>query len=115
MKLKYPSHLVADLVHDGRADILSETEFTAVQMKLVGPYAKDAQAALAIMDRFQLIPVTAEKRMTLSVALRTHLDAIDSQCVRLVVMDGRLSLWSERVWRQNRSSRMEVTAQLLGR
>ncbi|MDH7972519.1 hypothetical protein QH494_10025 [Sphingomonas sp. AR_OL41] len=111
--LKGVVRLVADLVEDGRASLTTEREFEAARDALSLAAEKNPAVALAALDRFQVVPVTAEGRLVLSVALRAHLDALDHQVVRLVVENGRLSLWSERAWRSSRTGRMELIARTL--
>jgi DNA-binding transcriptional regulator/RsmH inhibitor MraZ len=111
--LKGAGRLVADLVEDGRALLLKEDGFRGTQNALSEAAGGNSAIALAALDRFQMVPVTAEGRLVLSVALRAHLDALTNPVIRLVVSDGRLTLWSERQWRLGRADRMKLTAVIL--
>lgn len=113
--LKGGGRLVADLVEDGRARMMQEVEFDGFRDALSEAAIADPEVALATLDRFQLVPVTAEARLVLSVALRAHLDALVDPVIRLVVADGRLTLWSERQWRYGREDRMKLIEGVVAR
>lgn len=113
LDLEVPGRLVADLIDDGYATLFNEAEFEATRERLSRAAATNAQVALATLDRFQLVPVTGEARLVLSLALRAHLHAIDNSVVRLVVQERRLTLWSERAWRARRASRLALISDLV--
>lgn len=69
--------------------------------------------ALIAMDRYLRLTLDPDGRMSLPVNLAHHLDAIAHDAVRLVIDAGRLLLWSERVWQDDRSSRLESVAEKL--
>lgn len=108
-----PGRLVADLAQEGRASLRSERDFETELENLSRAVNDNPQLALAALDRFQFVPVTAEARLVLSVGLRAHLDAIEHPVIRLVVADGQLTLWSELVWRSTRVARMELAERFL--
>ncbi len=72
-----------------------------------------AGLALIAMDRYLRLTLDPDGRMSLPVNLAHHLDAIAHDAVRLVIDAGRLLLWSERVWQDDRSSRLESVAEKL--
>ena len=113
LKLQCPGRLVADMESEGRATLISEDEFATIHDVLANTAENNAQVAIAALDRFQTVPVTAEGRLVLSLALRVHLNAVHESIVRLVVEDGRLTLWSEESWRLERRNRMAQTRAVL--
>lgn len=72
-----------------------------------------AGLALVAMDRYLKLTLDPDGRLSLPVNLAHHLEAIVHDAVRLVVDGSRLLLWSERVWQNNRSSRLELVAEKL--
>lgn len=72
-----------------------------------------ARMALIAMDRYLRLSLDPDGRMSLPVNLAHHLDAISQHAVRLVIDDGRLLLWSERVWQNERSARLQSVAEKL--
>jgi len=115
LPFKGPGRLVADLFHDGMAELRSLADAQADIDRLTTAAGMDDALALAAMDRFQLVPVTAEGRMSLSVTIQLHLEAIETSVVRLLIESERLSLISERRWREQRAARMDLTQRALGR
>lgn len=69
------------------------------------------ELALAAMDRFVRLSVDAAGRTVLPGPLASHLDAEASTCVRVVMRDARLWLWSERRWKAERASRIALLAE----
>jgi len=103
-----PGRLIADMSKPGVAHLVTEAEFAETHDTLAAAARENASVALAALDRFQAVPVTAEYRLVLSVALRSHLDAIQVPIVRLVVEDKRLVLWSEAAWQSGRADRLSL-------
>ena len=66
------------------------------------------ELALAGMDRVIRLSVDAAGRTSLPGPLAFHVDAEISQCVRVVMRDGRLWFWSERRWQEERGSRIAL-------
>ena len=108
LDLECPGRLIADMAEPGVARLLTEADFASVHDALVAAAQKDSSLALAALDRFQAVPVTAECRLVLSVALRSHLDAIREPLVRLVVEGRCLALWSEAAWQSGRADRLSL-------
>lgn len=110
IKIACPGRLVADMATDGSAALLTEAEFAPMRERMMSQIGEQPKAALAALDRYQAVPVTAECRLVLSTALRSHLEALDSAIIRLVVEDGRLTLWSEKAWKCGRPARLAMIA-----
>jgi hypothetical protein len=113
VQIPVPGRLVGDLAHEGRVAVRDEVWFGSVKEALSSAANTDAEAAIAIMDRFQLMPVMADGRLVLSPAVQAHVAASDGGFVRLVVADGSLTLWSERRWQAERADRMALADRLL--
>lgn len=64
--------------------------------------------ALAAMDRFLRLSMEDGGRTVLPPALVSLLEAEASGCVRVVMRDGRLWLWSERRWEAERTRRIAL-------
>ena len=69
-----------------------------------------AGIALIAMDRYLRLTLDPDGRMSLPSNLAHHLDAISLDAVRLVIDGGRLLLWSEKVWQNDRSTRLQSIA-----
>ncbi|WP_076442881.1 hypothetical protein [Bosea sp. TND4EK4] len=68
------------------------------------------QLALAAMDRFLRVSMEDVGRTVLPPTLASLLEAEASGCVRVVMRDGRLRLWSERRWEIERTRRIALLA-----
>ena len=113
LKMKVPGRLVGDLAQEGLVAVRGEAWLERVGGALSKAAETDADAAIAIMDRFQLMPVSPDGRLGLSPAVQAHVGAKDGGVVRLVVSDGDLTLWSERRWQAERGGRMALAGRLL--
>jgi DNA-binding transcriptional regulator/RsmH inhibitor MraZ len=70
--------------------------------------SRRGEIAVAAMDRYMKLSVDGAGRMTLPPPLVSQLDAEISSCVRLVLRDSRLWLWSERRWQSARPERLAI-------
>lgn len=77
------------------------------------PEVGRARVALIAMDRYLRLSLDPDGRMSLPMNLAHHLDAISQDAVRMVIYDGRLLLWSERVWQSDRTARLQSVAEKL--
>ena len=66
------------------------------------------EVAVAAMDRFMKLSSDGAGRATLPPPLVSLLDAETTSCVRLVMRDSRLWLWSERRWQSDRPTRLSL-------
>lgn len=73
--------------------------------------AERGELALAAMDRYLRLTADGAGRTLLPGALVSHLDAEASSCVRVVMRDARLWLWSEREWQAERARRVAWLAE----
>ena len=109
--------LLARIEPGGHAELMPwEPVGDAIMRSLERLLAEKAGAdrewlALIAMDRYLRLTLDSDGRMSLPVNLAHHLDAIAREAVRLVIDAGRLLLWSERVWQDDRSSRLEPVAE----
>lgn len=72
-----------------------------------------SRLALIAMDRYIRLTLEPDGRMSLPVNLAHHLDAIAHDVVRVVVDAGLLFLWSEKVWQNERSTRLRSVEEKL--
>jgi len=111
-----PLSLLARIEPGGLAELMPwEPVGDAIMRGLDRLLVEEAEADLALiaMDRYLRLTLDPDGRMSLPVNLAHHLDAIAHEAVRLVIDAGRLLLWSERVWQDDRSSRLEPVAEKL--
>lgn len=66
------------------------------------------ELALAAMDRFVRLTMDGTGRAVLPGSLVAHLDAAETDVVRVVMRDGRLWLWSEKWWQTQRGQRIAL-------
>lgn len=115
----HPLVLLARIEPGGRAELMPwEPVGDSIMRGLDRLLAEEAEAnrarlALIAMDRYVRLTLDTDGRMSLPANLAHHLDAIAYEAVRLVVDTGRLLLWSERAWQDDRSSRLESVGQKL--
>jgi DNA-binding transcriptional regulator/RsmH inhibitor MraZ len=64
------------------------------------------ELAIAAMDRYARLTMDGTSRAVLPAPLVAHLDAAESDILRVVMRDGRLWLWSERYWQAQRGQRV---------
>jgi DNA-binding transcriptional regulator/RsmH inhibitor MraZ len=62
------------------------------------------------MDRYVRLTMDGTGRTVTPAALIAHLDAADTDTVRIVMRDGRLWLWSEKYWQAQRVERVALLA-----
>jgi DNA-binding transcriptional regulator/RsmH inhibitor MraZ len=67
---------------------------------------------IAAMDRFLRLTLDGTGRAVLPPPLVTHLEANETQSVRIVMRDDRLWLWSERHWQAQRAGRLALFSEL---
>ncbi|KIU26008.1 hypothetical protein SR41_16660 [Sphingomonas melonis] len=105
---------LADLAQPGVASLrgLADAEGLAAAL---GGSDIDPDLAIAAMDRFQVVSMSAEGRLSLSPSLLSHLDALVSGAVRLVVRQGSLTLLSERRWTAQREARAATLDRLVSK
>lgn len=72
------------------------------------PQDSRAELALLAMDRYLRVTLDPDGRMLLPANLAYHVGAIRQDAVRVIVVDGRLQLWSEVAWQEARSSRLQT-------
>lgn len=72
-----------------------------------------SEVALAAMDRYLQLHLDEAGRTVLPTTLLSHLDAVGTSTVRLVVSNGRLWLWSEQRWRLAQLDRYLLLARSL--
>jgi DNA-binding transcriptional regulator/RsmH inhibitor MraZ len=66
--------------------------------------------ALAAMDRYLRLTTDSTGRAVLPGSLIAHLDAAETNTVRVVMRDERLWLWSEKYWQLQRGQRVALLA-----
>lgn len=97
-----------------RAELLpwaskGEAALAALRLAIEAADEKDRdQLALAAMDRFVRLSMEDVGRTILPPALASLLEAEATGCVRIVMCDGRLWLWSERRWEADRARRIAL-------
>jgi DNA-binding transcriptional regulator/RsmH inhibitor MraZ len=69
------------------------------------------ELALAAMDRYVRLTMDGTGRAVLPGSLVAHLDAAETEIVRMVMRDGRLWLWSEKYWQAQRGQRIALLAE----
>lgn len=104
---------LADMGEPGVASLRRLEDANALTSLLCEP-SIDPDLAIAAMDRFQVVPMSAEGRLSLSPSLLSHLDALESGAVRLVVQPGALLLRSERRWLEQRRARVKALDAVIG-
>lgn len=72
-----------------------------------------SEIAIAAMDRYLRLHLDESGRMVLPTTLLSHLDAIGTSTVRLVVNNGKLWFWSEPRWRSAQLDRYVSLARAL--
>lgn len=81
----------------------------AVRMALAeADVSRRGEIAVAAMDRYMKLSVDGAGRTTLPPPLVFQLEAETSCCVRLILRDSRLWLWSERRWQLGRPARLDL-------
>lgn len=70
------------------------------------PAHQKAEFALAAMDSFMKLRSEKGGRITLPMVLRTQVDPMGREFVRIVVRDGRLEFWDDEVWKAYRTARI---------
>lgn len=91
-----PWELAGDAIMERLASVLDDA-----------PTEDRERIAIVAMDRYLRLTLESDGRMSLPMNLCHHLDAVPLDVVRLLVTGGRLQLWSERVWQDQRGERIQ--------
>ncbi len=106
--------VLAEVAPDHSVELRPWDPFGVEAMKAVRVTLAEADAsrrgelAVASMDRYLKLSLDGAGRTTLPPPLVSQLDAEISSCVRLVLRDSRLWLWSERRWQSTRPARLDL-------
>lgn len=119
LEIKGARRWLADMAASGRANLVAwehegKEVIAKVQATLLAANATP-ELALAAMDRFQVVTMVEEGRLTLPTGLLAHLDAAATGVIRMVADRSTLVLWSEAAWREGRPERLALLDEALRR